>query len=447
MSTISFIVPHLCNYILTNELLKGLRASISLSEDFDIIIVDDFSTDGSRDWLASLDDPHIKKIFNSENIGYARSNNKGAAAAQGDVLVLLNNDLLFKPGWLQPMLALLDSPALNAGLVGNRQYRVDDGELDHAGIEMSYGGKLDHLRAVGDELRQPPVARPVFAVTGACCVIRRSNYEALGGFDERFVNGGEDIDLCMRIRAMGKRVYVAQDSQVLHHVSMSRDRASVQNEHNSRRLYGRWRDQFKCELAGRWMHALLGRDVSGMPDVLDGQLSRAALGVPYGTARVISEALLRRQEARWLRELDGIDPNQDLVQRSVVVWPGAPASTLDGGFQVAELVVKRLHSARNIYACGHRVAGAGNPALRLTIHVNRIQLKVFHLGPEVNFNFGVIDPLVLPVEHNRFTVTVDFAEPADGQSRVPAAQCIAVTHFVLDDQTVPCKAIAAAASD
>ena len=446
MSTISFIVPHLCNYILTNELLKGLRASISLSEDFDIIIVDDFSTDGSQDWLASLDDPHIKKIFNSENIGYARSNNKGAAAARGDVLVLLNNDLLFKPGWLQPMLALLDSPALNAGLVGNRQYRVDDGALDHAGVAMSYGGKLDHLRTVGSELRRPPVARPVFAVTGACCVIRRSDFEALGGFDERFVNGGEDIDLCMRIRAMGKRIYVAQDSQVLHHVSMSRDRASVQNEHNSRRLYGKWRDEFKCELAGKWMHALLGRDASGMPDAVDGQLSRSALGAPYGTARLISEALLRRQEARWLRELDGMDPNQDLVQRSVVVWPDAPASTLDGGFQVAELVVKRLHSARNIYACGHRVAGAGNPALLLTIHVNSIQLKVFQLGPEANFNVGVIDPLVLPVEHNRFTVTVDFAEPADGQRRVPAAQCIVVSHFVLDDQTVPCEAVATVVS-
>jgi GT2 family glycosyltransferase len=414
--------------------------------NFEIIFINDHSSDGTPCWLKSLEDPRAIKIFNPINLGYAKSCNAGARAARGDVLVLLNNDLLFKPGWLQPMLALLDSPALNAGLVGNRQYRVDDGALDHAGVAMSYGGKLDHLRTVGSELRRPPVARPVFAVTGACCVIRRSDFEALGGFDERFVNGGEDIDLCMRIRAMGKRVYVAQDSQVLHHVSMSRDRASVQNEHNSRRLYGKWRDEFKCELAEKWMHALLGRDASGMPDAVDGQLSRSALGAPCGTARLISEALLRRQEARWLRELDGMDPNQDLVQRSVVVWPDAPASTLDGGFQVAELVVKRLHSARNIYACGHRVAGAGNPALLLTIHVNSIQLKVFQLGPEANFNVGVIDPLVLPVEHNRFTVTVDFAEPADGQRRVPAAQCIVVSHFVLDDQTVPCEAVATVVS-
>jgi GT2 family glycosyltransferase len=444
---ISCILPLFNNLAQTTVALSTLGGSMPTLANFEIIFINDHSSDGTPCWLKSLEDPRAIKIFNPINLGYAKSCNAGARAARGDVLVLLNNDLLFKPGWLQPMLALLDSPALNAGLVGNRQYRVDDGALDHAGVAMSYGGKLDHLRTVGSELRRPPVARPVFAVTGACCVIRRSDFEALGGFDERFVNGGEDIDLCMRIRAMGKRIYVAQDSQVLHHVSMSRDRASVQNEHNSRRLYGKWRDEFKCELAGKWMHALLGRDASGMPDAVDGQLSRSALGAPYGTARLISEALLRRQEARWLRELDGMDPNQDLVQRSVVVWPDAPASTLDGGFQVAELVVKRLHSARNIYACGHRVAGAGNPALRLTIHVNRIQLKVFHLGPEVNFNFGVIDPLVLPVEHNRFTVTVDFAEPADGQSRVPAAQCIAVTHFVLDDQTVPCKAIAAAASD
>ena len=422
--------------------LSEIDSGISSCENYEIIFIDDKSSDGTTCWLSCLQDPRVIKIFNPINLGYAKSCNAGARAAHGDFLIFLNNDLVFQPGWLPPMLETLESPLLNAGLVGNRQYRVDDGELDHAGVEMSYGGKIDHLRTVGAELPRPPVMRPVFAVTGACCVIRRSDFEALGGFDERFVNGGEDIDLCMRIRAMGKRVYVAQDSQVLHHVSLSRDRASVQNEHNSRRLYGKWRDQFKCELAEKWMHALLGRDASGMPDVLDGQLSNSALGAPYGTARLISEALLRRQEARWLRELDGIDPNQDLVQRSVVAWPDAPASAADGGSPVVELVVRGLHSARNIYACGHRVAGAGNPALRLTIHVNSIQLKVFHLGPEVNFNVGVIDPLVLPVEHNRFTVTVDFAEPADGQSRVPAAQCIAVTHFVLDDQTVPCEAVA-----
>ena len=66
--------------------------------------------------------------------------------AKGRYLGLLNNDLLFEPGWLEPILAVFDDSLLNAGIVGNLQYRVADKALDHAGVVLMPCGKFDHIR-------------------------------------------------------------------------------------------------------------------------------------------------------------------------------------------------------------------------------------------------------------------------------------------------------------
>jgi GT2 family glycosyltransferase len=74
----------------------------------------------------------------------------------------------------------------------------------------------------------------------------------MGGFDEQFVNGCEDIDLCFKLRAAGKAIYVANTSRIRHHVSLSRDVNTLHNERNSRHLFGRWRKVIKQELAAQW---------------------------------------------------------------------------------------------------------------------------------------------------------------------------------------------------
>jgi len=86
-----------------------------------------------------------------------------------------------------------------------------------------------------------PVRR-VPAVTGACVVLPRALWEQLGGFDEGYMNGGEDIDLCFRARALGHVNVVALHSVVRHHVSASPGRKQ-RDEHNSRRLALRWREE------------------------------------------------------------------------------------------------------------------------------------------------------------------------------------------------------------
>ena len=382
-------------------MLESLRATIPASLPYEIILIDDCSTDGTQAWLKTLDDPRIKTLFNPRNLGYAKTNNAAIAIATGQILALLNNDLLFDTGWLEPMLTLLEDPVLNAGVVGNLQRRVRDGGLDHAGICVTPQGKIEHIQVLPDA--QLAYAK-VFAVTGACCLIRKADFDRAGGFDEAFVNGGEDVDLCLKVRQSGKGVYLATGSSVRHHVSLSRNRADPQNERNSRRLYSGWRKEIKAELARVWL-----------PLLQQGEFTPAALATPHTLARVVAESVLRREEAYWARTLDGADVNANLAGRCSV------QILAEAGF---ELSVQGLSSARNFYVCGYKTGQPPTEAIAITITVNGIQQQTFTLGAEPNFNVGIINPVVLPGLANCFKVTF----------QGDASKAVVITQLVLDDQ-------------
>lgn len=246
-------------------MLASLRATMPADLAYEIILIDDCSTDGTRAWLATLLDPRVKTLLNPRNLGYAKSNNAAAAVASAPILALLNNDLLFEPCWLEPMLGVLRSPELNAALVGNVQVRVADGEIDHAGVSLNANAQLGHIQTLPEDAATHTKA---LAVTGACMVLRKADFDAQGGFDECFVNGCEDIDLCFKLRAAGKAIYVVNTSRIRHHVSLSRGRTGPQNEQNSRVLFARWRPLIKHELTAKWVTLL-----QAGPKAYQGQLS------------------------------------------------------------------------------------------------------------------------------------------------------------------------------
>ncbi len=277
---ISFVVPLFNHLQHTQAMLQSLLASLPSGLVYEVILVDDFSTDGTRAWLATLNHPRIKTLLNPENLGYAASNNAGASLACGELLGLLNNDLLLDPGWLEPMIHVLRHPGLNAGLVGNVQYRVDDGRLDHAGVQLNHRGQFEHVQSL-------PVNglgyQRSLAITGACLLIRKVDFNSAGGFDEGFINGCEDLDLCFKIRTSGKQLFVALDSHVRHHVSLSRDGQTLQHLRNSQRLYSRWRILIKHNLARRVITSI--HSGTGM----------------HSAALMISENLIQAEEACWSR--------------------------------------------------------------------------------------------------------------------------------------------------
>jgi GT2 family glycosyltransferase len=226
----------------TRAMVASLRASLPAWVSYEIVLVDDGSTDGTREWLAGLGKP-FRVILNERNIGFGPSCNRGAAVARGRILAFLNNDLVLGRGWLSPMLGALGSLGWRAGVIGNVQVDAATGEIDHAGILVTERGKPVHDReapCLGSLLFRP--VRRVGAVTGACFLIRAATWRRLGGFDEGFVNGCEDVDLCLRARAAGLVNAVALRSRVRHWVSSSSGR-KLRDEENTRRLMLRWRHE------------------------------------------------------------------------------------------------------------------------------------------------------------------------------------------------------------
>jgi len=202
-----------------------------------LIIIDDASNDGTREFLRKLDFSGISVVHNPANIGYASSANLGASMTTGESICFLNNDLVLTKEWLAPMLHGLQSLP-DAGIVGCVQRNPATDLVDHAGMFFDLEGYPRHawhkFRNVSNE-----IFTEWRAVTAACFVIRRDVFMAHDGFDTSFRNGFEDVDLCMRLSQNGLRHYVANQSQIYHHVSQSPGR-KLHESRNAQIFLERW---------------------------------------------------------------------------------------------------------------------------------------------------------------------------------------------------------------
>jgi GT2 family glycosyltransferase len=255
----------------TRVMLESLRMSLPRGLSHEIILVDDGSSDGTRAWVSGLGAPY-RVILNERNLGFGGATNRGTAVARGEILALLNNDLVLRGGWLGPMLSALKSLGPRAGLIGNVQLDASSLAVDHAGIRINLKGKPDHNRqapSLAATLFTP--VRRVVAVTGACVVVSAEVWRRLGGFDEGYVNGCEDVDLCLRAREAGLINAVALRSRILHHVSASPGRKR-RDEDNTRRLVLRWRDTLAVLGSREWTWDHFGRvaqDPRDFPDPVE----------------------------------------------------------------------------------------------------------------------------------------------------------------------------------
>ena len=305
---LSVVIPLYNCLPLTQAMLASLQTTLPGDVSREIIFIDDGSTDGTRQWLAELENPEIRVLLNEANLGYAASNNRAAAVARGEFLALLNNDLILLPHWLEPMLEAHAALGKRAGLIGNVQRDAKSGEVDHAGLVIGVTGKPIHLRTIPTTVSRlwRPV-RSVPAVTGACMIVERALWQRLGGFDEGYLNGGEDIDLCFRARAEGRVNAVALRSVVRHHVSSSPGRKD-RDEQNSFRLARRWHREFVAAADfGRraWCHSYLAQALL-TPQSREYRLAIAAClfltrlrATPPPEADAAIEDGVHREFARW----------------------------------------------------------------------------------------------------------------------------------------------------
>ncbi len=304
---VSFVIPLYNCLPHTRECLRTLQATLPAGLAHEIIFVDDGSTDGTREWLPTSPPP-CRFILNEKNLGFAGACNRGAAAATGDLLFFLNNDLILQRGWFEPMRAMFDRCA-DAALVGNVQRNSATGEIDHTGVYFDHHVKPAHdtARPLRDWVRG---YRVVPALTGACFAIRRAVWQSLGGFDAEFINGCEDVDLCLRALSAGRRNYVALRSVVRHRISQSPGR-KLRDEANTRRLVLRWRHVLANLAARDWCRHLLETEWSRAHDPQDWQFACEVFACYAGWATRPSDAVLKRvhqaievELARWRQLLD-----------------------------------------------------------------------------------------------------------------------------------------------
>ncbi len=212
MPTASVIIPAWNGAADLPACLDALLAQTGV--DYEIIVVDNGSSDGSGDLVAECY-PQVRLLRQETNLGFSGGCNAGMRQAQGDVVVLLNQDTEVQPRWLAALVdTLAADPAI--GIAGSKAI-YPDGTIQHAGGQIDAQGNGSHLG-----YRQPDDGSfdqraDVEYVTGASLALRRDVYTAIGGFDERFGAAYcEDVDLCLRARAAGWRVVYVPESTLIH---------------------------------------------------------------------------------------------------------------------------------------------------------------------------------------------------------------------------------------
>lgn len=222
--SVSIVIPHYGPSELTVACLASLREHTP--RDVEVIVVNN----GTGDLF-----PADVRLANPENRGFAIACNQGARAASHDRVVFLNNDTEVRAGWLPPLVAALDGDPL-AAVVGSLLV-YPDGRIQHAGVELFYaGGGILTAR----NIQGPQPRGEVDAVTGACMAVERAHFLAIGGFDEGYWNGYEDVDLCLALREEGWRVLFEPDSVVMHRESASGPARWLRVTENIARLQVKW---------------------------------------------------------------------------------------------------------------------------------------------------------------------------------------------------------------
>lgn len=221
-ASVSVIIPVFNQLPVTLQCLTSL-AHHTPSGITEIIVVDDASTEPYAQALAASW-PQVTVLRNAGNLGFAASCNRGAAAASGDLLLFLNNDTEALPGWLPPLTeVLINRPEV--GIVVPKLVHPD-GTIQHCG---KVWGDLDTPLAQPSHIyfREPAdtpkvnQSREYALVTGACMLVRRAEFQALGPFDEGFENGWEDDDLCYAYSSAGRKIWYCAESMLIHYESVT----------------------------------------------------------------------------------------------------------------------------------------------------------------------------------------------------------------------------------
>ena len=224
---ISIIIPNK-DHIEDLELCLFSLTKRSTYKNYEILIVENNSEKPETfEYYKKLSDryPKVKVLTWEKEFNYSAINNFAAKQAEGVYLLFLNNDVeILTPQWMEEMLQICQQK--DVAITGAKLYYPDD-TIQHAGVVLGLGGIAGHIMCKAS--REDPgyfgrtvTVQEISAVTAACMMIRTEDFWNAGGFDETFQVAFNDIDLCMKVRAAGKKIVFTPYAELYHYESKSR---------------------------------------------------------------------------------------------------------------------------------------------------------------------------------------------------------------------------------
>ncbi len=259
---VSIVIPVFNQFDYTYSCIQSIIEN-SRGPQYEIIVADDCSTDLTQNIENLISG--IRIIRNKTNLRFLRNCNSAAKEARGQYLLFLNNDTQVRENWLAPLVDLLDTHE-EFGMVGSKLV-YPEGRLQEAGgILWNDGSAWNYGHGADPASPEYNYVKEVDYISGASIMIRKSLWEEIGGFDDRFAPAYcEDSDLAFEVRKRGYKVVYQPLSVVIHFegVSNGTDTNAGQKAYqieNQKKFYDKWKDVLEKEHNKNGVNPFLARE-------------------------------------------------------------------------------------------------------------------------------------------------------------------------------------------
>jgi GT2 family glycosyltransferase len=301
---VSIIIPHLNGLHHLEDCLGSLQRQ--LFQDFEIILVDNGSTDGTQTYVQE-NYPEVHLMELGTNHGFTGACNAGFTASSGKIIILLNNDTETDPNWLQAIIDGFERQP-GAGSIASKMLLFDQRKIFHtAGDFYSVGGLPGNRGVWQQDIGQYDQEEPVFSACGGAAAYRRSMLDEIGFLDDDFFFSCEDVDLAWRAHLSGWQVFYEPSAVVYHKLKASGDAGVNSSYYDGRNfLYLLWKNYPSGLLRRNWK-AILQVQLKISSDALRswrGAAARARLRGQLAGLIGVLKMLPKRRKIQAKRQVD-----------------------------------------------------------------------------------------------------------------------------------------------